>query len=521
MREGSRIVRQDSDVANLHASHQTAQRFTDEIQRVGAGLERYLRYLKEARNSAGADHPLWNCRLGDVVGGERSARGTLSGGQQGRSNGEEKSPRGLSLSNSIEDGSQLLGAVDPSRGGLAATVKPFSASSVMSPSSCSPSSPPPQAPESTITTSPPTGSKASLPDCPSPTPPHLPTSDGRDREDTDDAGGELPMMYEFRPLGHDIDNIMLRTGGRLMSLFPVASVSSNTIVSPPWSESPGSGPSGAHAAAAPTREIGSIEEAIAAVEDIRKSATKVHRCVMDEIYEAKQSVDDLQRRLATLTKSHDLTVQRLMAATTKLQTTATALQNERTALQSVMLKFGASSPLKRGCNGSPTTPVPSMTAANSPDGEDEIDDDELFGSPKRSSAGCGGRSGGSSSPLRLTTVDRTSSGGTPTWNTFGSPGVGGAPWSTIPDEYPNDPRLVSILMLPHDMANDVLRSRRQLRMYIRLISQLPSALQEHHDLLAMSVEEEWLPTVNEMSQELYDEKERLYESARLRLEGEL
>ncbi|CUF66457.1 Hypothetical protein, putative [Bodo saltans] len=230
--------------------------------------------------------------------------------------------------------------------------------------------------------------------------------------------------------------------------------------------------------------------------------------------------------MAALTKSHDQTVQRLMAATTKLQTTATALQNERTALQSVLLKFGASSPMKRGHGGfssngtSPTTPnAPSGGACL--DDDDEFDEDELFGSPKRSSSA---KINGSSSPVvRLSPGgDRLSNGvGTPNRSTFGSPGVGGAPWSSIPEEYPSDPRLVSILMLPHDMANDVLRSRRQLKLYMRLIHQLPSALQEHHDMLAKAFEEEWKPEASDASLALYDEKERLYESARLRLEGEL
>lgn len=502
MRDG-RVARQDSDAANLNASHQTAQRFADEINRLAGNLEAFLRQMQDGKpnkvegsvqpqDSANDTH--MNC---DSV--DKGRKEELDAVRPQLQNGNKNSGSHLSLSSrgSVDNEAERpVTANHPkSKNGEHFEVEDLRHPAVLQ-ELCDAS---PQCVREQQDTDFNPEPLHALPD--------LITINHTTSNHTD---AEVPCMCEFKPLGHDIENFMNRH--RLASLLPVRSVSSNMVVSPPWSESP----TGVVVAA--TQEIASIDEGIAALEGIRNAASKVHRCVMDEIFEARQSVDELQRRISALAKTHDQTVQRLLAATSKLQTTSTMLQHERSAMQSVLLRFGAASsptkgggphvalPAEHGC-ASPSSPGQQCTEPSSLDDEDELDENELFGSPKRSEATNGHN-------LRFSTPDRSPS-------LLPSSMIDGSPWSTIPDDYPNDPRLVSILMLPHDMANDVLRSRRQLKKYVRLVSLLPSALREHHEMLLGTIKDEWIPEANAEADSLFEMKERLYESARLRLEGEL
>lgn len=301
---------------------------------------------------------------------------------------------------------------------------------------------------------------------------------------------ESNLIEVFTPLGANMEGII----GKLSSSVGKPPVNhSRRMLSPPWPEG-APGDEGRKYLGTPEvtvtpracemngqRVLCSFEDCISALGIIKTTSQQLYRSATDELFEARHRIDTLEQRLSSLTKTHDLTVQRLIGANTKVSTTMAMLHQERLAMQSIMLRVGQA--------------PPSPNAASQ---GDDLDDDELFGSPHK--VGPTDAVEGVS-PLRgdLNVI---------------------SPGKPIPDQLCNA-AAVAALMLPHEMANDVLKTRRQLQQYIRIIASLPSALKEHHDRIDRMFNQEWLVAATEEMVNVQQEKERIAESFRLRLEGEL
>lgn len=334
---------------------------------------------------------------------------------------------------------------------------------------------------------------------------------------------------EFQPLGHDLESMFCKRKSGCEAADKLSSAANtpqptsrrgarDVCGSPPWGDHTPLDDRYNSDGKSQLSEPSTIDDCLATIDEVRRAAVRAHRCVMDEVYEARQSVISLRQKLDALSKAHDNTVQRLLAANTKVSTTMTMLQEERSALQSVLLKFAqqsASSPTGRRSDTKIREHCVSSSAICQPpvadtvdasqffridevdafEEEDDFDDDELFGAPSGVSVSASG------SPKFCNEISET--------------------LELTPEQAERQSRVIATLMLPHEMANDMLKSRRQLQLYIRLISQLPSALQEHHDMIERRFQQNWLAEAESLLRDTDLEKERMLESARLLVSGEL
>jgi hypothetical protein len=175
--------------------------------------------------------------------------------------------------------------------------------------------------------------------------------------------------------------------------------------------------------------------------------------------ELVKAISDMRLRLEQLSKRHDAAVQKLVAVTSKLEITTQLLNTEREVTQTMLLHRQLDA-----------TPVDQ--SVNSSSGS--IDDDELFG--------------GTAVPLSVVLQEAVRSPDRPVERSIVH-------------------RIASTMRI-HELANDVMWSRRQLGLYVRLIAENPVALLCHAQLLDKFAEEFRREFATAMDS-VYDEKARL------------
>lgn len=302
---------------------------------------------------------------------------------------------------------------------------------------------------------------------------------------------EEPSLCYFQPLGHDLEGLYLAK--KPTNAPGLADVPSNQVISSPWSDSPQQQLTSGGVVLTTSKEARDV------IKNLRSGVTSLQGIVDAELYKSHQNLTDAERKHADLYEKYQKSLTRERILQSKLETTTTLLQQERHTLSAVLLRevsmLPGGAPDSPSYRGASTIASPlscaSPTAGSDKVDNDTLDDNELFGAtndPPKADRGVAG------------------------WNAHG--------FHPVPEQHPDNPRAVAALMLSYEMANDVLRCRRQLKRYISLVAVLPSALKEHRELLERELHQLVMDLEGEYDL-LSEEKQRCYDSARLRVAGEL